>query len=975
MPSVSFDSLSFLLDGARSRASRVTVAAANFDATLVDPIAWEATLGELRHAGFNAVVIRVPWALHEPTPDRFVFNGACDLRRAIELAAAARLKVMLRIGPCVGGTFARGGLPAWLRDTVGPRLREANPTFLARVSQFWRALSPQFVDLLATRNGSNAPRAVIAVGIEDDWRSLDGAVGDAYFGALVRFAREVGIDVPLFTANNCWYTHDGLLDAWQKPSAVTRTAHELRQVQPDAPPFLMHDRVQREGVVSLGDSNHVAAALVAESIASRADFVCDVVGTRHTEATSATGCAERPAIDTFLMRRALVFATTFAETFAAMKPSAIQTSIQASIQASMQTSTQVGATQLSAVHLAGERTERCTVVLGLTRESGGANASLAGSARTTEKLSTNAKAGTKRTTAKPAPVVKITHHAADGSTQTIAPSTESPVDFYASDLPIGTARLERCTGSLVALLGDIVVVAGAARTKITVKVDGSVVVLTVPAEGRAPKVTKVRGLRFAAVTYAMARGVGLVDDGLEFVDREGEVLARIRRNGVVEEGSTQQQSSKGSTAPSRGELSGAVTLSSPIALVEHGLIDGSHPRFASVASPSSLGAYGLMTMHGYYRACFQPPKRKGGELLALASGLRTEHRNTSKKGSETRVFEIGAHVLPAFGGHHDERLGLYERGLYERGLQERGLHGALLEVQPLKGVKSALVELPDFDATTLGTFVWGYEPRGALGARTTVRWTFPARTGAVVFRVPAWWSDEGHARMGHRIRLNGALLDAELHATNTVLLDGAKLSPMRPAPLAKGEKPPKGRNIKLIPGENELLLDLDPHAALDDARLKRLAKEIEFLELREDFAATWAFARVSPPSSWSLAQPLARRGKSASSMPTAHSAAALPTWFRWTFHMDAMPTSGCNTALVVEHPVDELGTILVNGAPAMVLDGVSGERIGTAKKPQLRRTLQLTASHLRVGANEIDAFSPNGVLPALSVHHISQPRA
>ena len=126
MPSVSFDSLSFLLDGARSRASRVTVAAANFDATLVDPIAWEATLGELRHAGFNAVVIRVPWALHEPTPDRFVFNGACDLRRAIELAAAAGLKVMLRIGPCVGGTFARGGLPAWLRDTVGPRLREAN---------------------------------------------------------------------------------------------------------------------------------------------------------------------------------------------------------------------------------------------------------------------------------------------------------------------------------------------------------------------------------------------------------------------------------------------------------------------------------------------------------------------------------------------------------------------------------------------------------------------------------------------------------------------------------------------------------------------------------------------------------------------------------------------------------------------------------------------------------------------------------
>ena len=91
--------------------------------------------------------------------------------------------------------------------------------------------------------------------------------------------------------------------------------------------------------------------------------------------------------------------------------------------------------------------------------------------------------------------------------------------------------------------------------------------------------------------------------------------------------------------------------------------------------------------------------------------------------------------------------------------------------------------------------------------------------------------------------------------------------------------------------------------------------------------------------------------------------------------MEAMPTSGRDTALVVEHPIDELATILVNGAPAMVLDGASGERIGTAKKPQLRRTLQLTASHLRVGANEICAFSPNGVLPALSVRSTAQPRA
>jgi hypothetical protein len=84
--------------------------------------------------------------------------------------------------------------------------------------------------------------------------------------------------------------------------------------------------------------------------------------------------------------------------------------------------------------------------------------------------------------------------------------------------------------------------------------------------------------------------------------------------------------------------------------------------------------------------------------------------------------------------------------------------------------------------------------------------------------------------------------------------------------------------------------------------------------------------------------------------------------------METMPTSADKCVLFVEHPAGELATILVNGAAAMALDGLSGERTGTAKKPQSRRALQLTASQLRVGENEICAFSPNGVMPVVSVH-------
>ena len=249
MPAVSFDSKSFLLQSGRGKAVRFPLVAASFDATLVDRSDWSVVLAELRKAGFNSVVIRVPWLIHEPTAGRFAFDDDRSVRDAVVAAGAAGLKVALRIGPCVGGSFARGGLPAWISEFAGDRVREANPAFLDRVSRFWRRVADEFVDLQATRNssGNRSPRPVIAVGIEDDWRCLDAKVGDAYFASLVRFAREVGVEVPLFTANSCWYAHDGVIDGWLNPVEIGRTVDELRQVHLDAPPLIIQDSTCVDG--------------------------------------------------------------------------------------------------------------------------------------------------------------------------------------------------------------------------------------------------------------------------------------------------------------------------------------------------------------------------------------------------------------------------------------------------------------------------------------------------------------------------------------------------------------------------------------------------------------------------------------------------------------------------------------------------------------------------------------------------------
>ena len=860
MPSVSFDSKSFLLQTGRASVARLSIVGAAFDATLVEPTQWAAELGALRHAGFNTVVVRVPWRLHEPTPDRFVFDGACDIRRVVELAGQLGLKVVLRIGPCVGGGFAAGGLPGWIGEYAGDRVREAHPAFLARVTRFWRALAAQFVDLQASRNGGGRPRPVIAVGLEDDWRCLDGEVGDAYFSALIRFVREVGVEVPLVTANNCWYLHEGLIDAWSGAGDIVRTADELRQVQPEAPPMLLH---------AVGD-----ARLVAESVAARADFACEVAAVRHRGATSATGCAERSATDLFLLRRALVFASTFGETIAGMIPDAPR----------------VDADGGAVVSLRGTDDERVDVRFG---------------ARPTR-----------------------SRKAAD---------TPSDIGFAGHNLSIAGARLEHCSGSLVALLGDIVVVAGAARGKITVKVDGSQVSIAVPADGGAPRVTKVRGLRIAVVPHALAAGVGVADGAIEFVDAAGAVQARINRDGTV----VRSKPAGRPGAANRTIATGAVRC-----VVETGLLDGTHPRFAKVHAPQSLGGMGIDSMHGYYAARVAAPKGKAGAKAKSkardhwidGAGVARTNRIALNPRGTMQVIEVRGDQLAPAGGHTHAQT---------------GVTGPLREVAPLKGVKGAIVDLPRFDASRLGRFVWGYDARADAGTRRTVRWTFAARSTPVVVELPTWWMSAAQAQGGTLLRLNGEpILHTGAPGRTSVLLDGAMLSPLRPRKLAKGEKPPKAKAIQLEPGANELLLDLDPGLPTDERTLARLIKDTRFLEVLGIAQAEWSFARVLPPATWS------------NSIPAPRKPLAAPAWFRVPFSIVAPAT----LTLSCEHAVGSVATVLVNGQPSMVLDGRSGARCGTARSPRLRRTAVVPAAVLCAGENEICVFEPDGAMPAIELH-------
>ncbi|MCE2880909.1 MAG: beta-galactosidase [Planctomycetaceae bacterium] len=867
MPSVSFDSRSLILGSSRGQAARFAVVAAGFDPVVVDPARWDAELRALRHAGFNTVVMRVPWALHEPTQGRFVFDGACDVRRAITLAGAAGLRVMLRIGPSVGGSYAAGGLPGWVVEAAAGRVREANPAFLERLTRYWHALAPQFVDLQATRNGNGSPRPVIAVGIEDDWRSLDAEVGHAYFAALVRFARECAIEVPLFSANNCWYMHEGVIDAWQGDAIAVGTAMELREVEPAAPPLLMH-------AWSAAGARRVAVD-AAHAVRERADAAHEVCALRHLGATSAVGCAERAAVDCFDARRALVFHSTFGEVLAGLVPVDGE--------------------------LRGGKSERVSVLM--------ASAAVRGAAKRGSKDAVK--------------IAKPIHRCADGSSHEVDTDPEGTAGFAASDLAIAGARLERCTGSLVALAGDLLVVAGRARGKVRVRIDGSDVSLTVPADGAAPKVARVRGLRVAVVPHGLAAGVGVADGAFEFVDRTGAVLASVAFDGTV-------RRAKGVVAKAAAQRK-PIALSAALVVPDTGIVDGSHARYASVAAPSALGAYGVEATSAFYRVRTRKAAKAGRAFeCAAARAASWRARSVDAKGRMTAILEVRDSGLASAGPSCGVRVGAF---------------GPLVEVAPLKGVKCAMVELPEHDATRVGRFVHGYDARDGGAHAATLRWVFAPRARGVLVRFPSWWFASLGARAAHRLRLNGELVPA-FDATGgapVVLLDGALLSPMRPKAAGKGEKPAKAKNAKLEAVANELVLDL--HGEAGD--LKRLAKDVEVLDVLGEVEAEWAFLRVEPPASWATARPAPKK------------AMAAPAWFRTVFRLDAPR----EVVLEVTHAAGALAAVFVNGARVMSCDGASGERVAKS----LRRRVELGALHTRAGENAIEVFSPEGVMPQIIV--------
>eukprot|EP00854_Cymbomonas_tetramitiformis_P004897 gene4897-5979_t len=162
----------------------------------VRPEDWDTRLLQIKALGLNTVETYVPWNLHNPSPERWVFEGALDLERFLIAAARHQLYVVLRIGPYICAEWDFGGLPSWLLADPSMRVRTSHPMYLLAVKRYFDRLLP-LVERMQTGHGG----PVIALQVENEYSHFPEPRDAAYLALLISWLRQAGLTVPLMTAD------------------------------------------------------------------------------------------------------------------------------------------------------------------------------------------------------------------------------------------------------------------------------------------------------------------------------------------------------------------------------------------------------------------------------------------------------------------------------------------------------------------------------------------------------------------------------------------------------------------------------------------------------------------------------------------------------------------------------------------------------------------------------------------------------
>ena len=184
---------------------------------------WRERIAKMKACGMNTVTFYTPWIFHEPLEGLWDFEGDHDLAHFIDLIAEAGMFAIFRMGPFVHGEYRNGGLPQWLVDKLGSRVRTNDPEYLELTGRWYEKQLEIVLPRLVTRGGP-----IILVQLENELGSAGCKGDDIARGAVgaeenvkhvlhyYKLIRSHGVDIPVVDINKIpdkGSLMDGLVDS------------------------------------------------------------------------------------------------------------------------------------------------------------------------------------------------------------------------------------------------------------------------------------------------------------------------------------------------------------------------------------------------------------------------------------------------------------------------------------------------------------------------------------------------------------------------------------------------------------------------------------------------------------------------------------------------------------------------------------------------------------------------------------------
>jgi len=850
---ISFDGQGFVVGG-----RRVWLMGAAMESALLPRSRWAPSLSLLRQCGFNTIRTSAPWSLHEPRPGQRGFEGSLALREFIELCREQSLWAIVRIGPCVGGTFSGGGLPAWLSELEGVQPREPNDGFLRLVSSWYASVLSQLKGLEAGASSgrgerAGAPGGLLAVQIEHGWTCGNTDAGVPYLRELRRFVREAGLEVPIFTSNGLWMVADEAIDVWEGEHDLFSHTRQLRLVQAESPAIveLAHRSELRTNELPAEHGRDLVERVASVLAAGGQPIVAHAAAEMHRR---------EPAGVTFfgVLRSESVEPRLVADTNA---PTADLRALTALARFASRFGTALGsATGGDAVVVDPDHAPAVPPVV-VTRSSSAGTIAFIFRA-----VDAAPKGRRTRRESGPSVVQLVTP---DGVRLPVTLG-QWPVSWVAMDLDLqGRERLDSSTLAPIDLIdGRLLVLAGAAGSMGSVSISGSAVEVRVPDEGSSrPSVLEHAGLTLVVCSEAQAGamrsyGRGIVI-GADVLETDGSMqlapgfkdAVRIEADGRVQPVAPSARAS-GAARASSGERTIAPDPWQRAS--SDAFVDGTSATFASIERPRSLAAYAASSGMGWYR--LRLPAARAAQQLWLPGASGT-----------IRVFADGAPVatidaagrlplaLPGGAGSAGIRtltMLVADSGRPTMALHQEFAAGVGAEgwiVEPVR-ISPKVVKAPPFDPFERRGFV-----PGAPGPAPSEAIEFSLRQapkGPIVI-------DPGEAFLG-AVLCNGRLVDIE--EIGTGCSRGIVVGPGAPG-WGRG-----AITISLVP--------LRPAPGL--SKKLRVFARVEVVEPPARGTTAWAFARweAPPPQSAAWCDAGDRARSAAGAEASQRSGRGTPAWWR-----------------------------------------------------------------------------------------------